>query len=91
MVALSYRNLKAWKSGITPHDWKYFEDVLAEKGDGLLEKLEDIIRENAAKDECTYTDLPYGMAGKTEWKRIPVAAAPVKLPESCATLKESGK
>ena len=89
-VALSYRNLKAWKNGITPHDWKCFEDVLAEKGDGFLEKLEEIIRENAAKDECTYTDLPYGMSGKTEWKRIPVTAA-VKLPESCATLKESGK
>jgi len=90
LVALSYRNLKAWKSGNTPHDWKCFEDVLTEKGDQILQKLEDIIRENAAKDECVYMDLPYGMSGKTEWKRIPVAAV-VKLPESCATLKESGK
>jgi ubiquitin-protein ligase len=91
IVALSYRNLKAWKNGITPHDWKYFEDVLEEKGDELLEKLEEIIRENAAKDECVYSELPYGMSGKTEWKRIPVGAVAVKLPESRATLKESGK
>lgn len=77
LVALSYRALKQWKAGQIPHDWACFADVLEEKGDQLLEKLEGIIR--SAKGDVTYAALPYNMGGKAEWSRL---LAPVKLPES---------
>jgi len=70
LTALSYNNLVQWKNGHPPHDWTFFEDVLAERGDEWLAKLSGVIHEEAEKDEISYTNIPYGMTGSTEWKRV---------------------
>ena len=76
LSALSYNLLLQWKAGHTPHDFTFFEDVLAERGDELLGKLSALIKTEAEKEEVTYKNITYGMSGKTDWKRL---AALVKL------------
>jgi hypothetical protein len=64
-----------WKHGHPSHDFTFFEDVLAERGDEILQKLREVIVREAEKDEVTYENIPYSMSGTTEWKRL----AAVKL------------
>jgi ubiquitin-conjugating enzyme E2 Z len=85
LTALSYHLLSQWKKGHTPHDFTFFEDVLEEHGDKLIEKLATTICQEAEKDEVSYANIPYGMSGKTEWKRL---ASIVKL-DAKDTLKAS--
>lgn len=70
LTALSYNLLSQWKKGHTPHDFTFFQDILAERGDELLAKLSAVIHEEAAKDEVSYTNITYGMSGSTDWKRL---------------------
>jgi ubiquitin-protein ligase len=70
LIALSYTNLLMWKKGVAPHDYTFFDDVLQERGDELIKKLADIIREEAEKEDVAYTNIPYGLSGKAEWKRL---------------------
>ena len=67
LIVLSYKNLLQWK---TYPPWIEFRDVLETEAPKLIEKLNDIIRAKAAKDENVYDGLPYSMSGKTQWKMI---------------------
>ena len=70
LTSFSYELLSQWKKGHTPYDFTFFEDVLTERGDELLEKLSKVIRDAATQDEVAYSNITYGMSGKTEWKRL---------------------
>ena len=67
LIVLSYKSLLQWK---TYAPWREFHDVFETEAPKLLEKLNGIICTNAAKDEIVYDALPYGMVGKTQWKKM---------------------
>jgi len=55
----------------TSNFWNNFKDVFA--SDGWKEKRNNIgskIQRLEAKGDKTYTGLPYGMGGKTDWARV---------------------
>jgi ubiquitin-protein ligase len=70
LTSLSYHTMLQWKQGHPPHDFIFFEDVLAERGDEILQKLRRVIDAEAEKDEVTYENIVYSMSGTTEWKRL---------------------
>jgi len=82
LIALTLKNLKSWKAGNTPAIWKEFEDVLEKRGDELYEKLLEIIRIRAEKDEQLFENIPYGITGITGWKDLALE----KLAEESARL-----
>jgi ubiquitin-conjugating enzyme E2 Z len=70
LTSLSYYALLQWKKGHTPHDFTFFDEVLAKHGDTILAKLRTIIDAEAEKDEVKYDSIPYSMSGTTEWKKL---------------------
>ena len=70
LIALTICDLHRWKKGQPPHEWLEFEDVLRESGETMYENLVTIVREKAIKEDTVFSNMPYGMSGKTEWKRL---------------------
>lgn len=71
LIGLSVRQLLKWKRGeVLGDEWKGFEEVLAEKGDAMLQNLRAIVETRAAAGEKTYLNIPYSMSGCTEWGRL---------------------
>jgi len=70
LAANTFDGLKNWKRGVTPVEWKGFQDVLAEHGDRLLDDIIKVIRRKAIADDVRYDKVLYSMSGKTEWKHL---------------------
>ena len=70
LLALTLKNLEAWKGGNTPAIWKEFEEVLEKRGDELYEKLLGIVQIKAEQDEQLFENVPYGITGITGWKEL---------------------
>ena len=73
LAALSLQHLAIWKrERRVPAVWEGFEEVLDERGEELWGRLMGLATERAAAGEVTYSDIPYGMGGRTAWRAIPV-------------------
>ena len=83
LIEHSFRDLARWRRGETPAAWTEFQDVLDEIGEGLYQKLAEIIHKKAEEGEKTYTNVTYSMGGTTAWRSlkalVETAAAKGKL------------
>ena len=86
LAALSFRGLCEWKRGAIPKIWEEFDDVLQERGEEMYQKICEIIREKAEKDEQEFDKVPYGLSGRTGWKDLRLEAEKLELEVS--TLKK---
>jgi ubiquitin-protein ligase len=75
--ALHYRNyVRAKAVEWTVHELRrkyflrHFEDEVAHILPTLKEKMAGLVREEAAKEDTHYSNLPYSMAGSTKWKML---------------------
>jgi hypothetical protein len=64
------RDIKLWESHPEGHHWAPFADeiipLLPELKKGLILKIE----EKAKYPEFEWTSLPYGLKGRSYWKRL---------------------
>ena len=67
MVLYSYRELLGWKTNPV---WDDFSDVLEVHAPQWMENLKGIILKKGEEEDRTFTSLPYGMSGRTQWKKM---------------------
>ncbi len=73
LVELSVGDFLRWRGAATaapiPH-WSEFKEVLDEIGEGLFQRLVDVVKAGAAAGPRSYSGLPYGMSGTTHWSEM---------------------
>jgi ubiquitin-protein ligase len=74
LTSFSFRRLCRWKvDGIVPSEWIGFEEVLEERGDELLAKLYERVKEGAEAGDTLIDCREYGsMMVKTDWASLAV-------------------